>query len=361
MASIGRGEQNRIDLLCWLLSDNGHLFDAESMAFQIWDSHSSTPVQVFPSVVGEWQELVGSPGNPSIGTYYAYDPTLSGGWTPELTEALGRHTIKWRWRADSTSQYQYAQEEFEVMPVGFGVADQYLLIQDIRDAGLLSSVASDQKVLSYIRTWEQVIERLCRQWFSPKSAAMCFDGDGSDTAFLPIPVIAVEMLCLNSDTVAADSDTYAVYSGQGVQDHRRNPRISLVANCGSIFYGTQGIRPKFLTGRQNQYLSGIFGFVDEGNLTPPAIRRAALKLVLEKLSTPIYVAPGEVMPVPPILGAVQEEWTDGHKLKYAATGASFSSRNSGWTGITSDTEIIDILLLYRAPKGIASPADWFRP
>ena len=61
-------------------------------------------------------------------------------------------------------------------------------------------------------------------------------------------------------------------------------------------------------------------------------------------------------PPPLLAGLLQEEWTDGHKLKYTDTFKVKERRAAGFSGITQDPEIIDILRFYRAPLGIATPA-----
>jgi hypothetical protein len=253
---------------------------------------------------------------------------------------------------------------FEILPSGVPSFYSYIGVQDVRAAGMSATVASDSKVIGAILTWQEIVERLCRQWFSPRYITFRFNGDDSDLARFNTPIIAVESLYINDDTAALTPDLYEVYGGKDAAgDNRRNPRIALREWGGTIFTmdENQG-RVKFLRGRKNQTVSGWFGYVEDENLTPGPIQRALLMLVLEKLSTPLYSDPSSPspMPIPPVLGPVVEEWTDGHRLKYAEVGGSSGTRKTGMSGLTSNPEIIDTLLLYRGPIGIAVPADWWR-
>jgi hypothetical protein len=99
----------------------------------------------------------------------------------------------------------------------------------------------------------------------------------------------------------------------------------------------------------------VYGMAGGG--VPRAITRALIKLVVEKLTNPIY-GDGTVTPAPSALGAILQEKTDGHSIKYSPAGGGFSERRPGLSGITSDPEILDIITLYRAPLGVASPAAW---
>lgn len=95
-----------------------------------------------------------------------------------------------------------------------------------------------------------------------------------------------------------------------------------------------------------------------GGGVPPLISRALLKLVIEKLTNPVYPNPASpVTPAPPILGTLIEETTDGHKKKWAST-AKMGERKFGLSGITDDPEILDIVKMFKRPIGVAVPSGW---
>jgi hypothetical protein len=95
--------------------------------------------------------------------------------------------------------------------------------------------------------------------------------------------------------------------------------------------------------------------VEEDGSAPALIKRALIKLVIEKLRAPIIPSPVSATIIPPLVaGLISEEWTDGHKIKYALPG-EVRTVSPGLSGITSDPEILMILKLYKAPIGVATP------
>lgn len=240
----------------------------------------------------------------------------------------------------------------------------YITIAEVRAAGLTDTVAyPDADITAAIALWQSAIERATRQWFESKTLTLAVDGNNSDTLYFGIPIIAIEYVKLNEDTAALDTDYYVVYNGRSYPDDRRNPRIKLKRSQGAASIYSEPVgdgKLIFRKGRQNQAIKGTFGFLEDDDSTPPLIKRALLKLVLEKLQKPPYAAPGSTGGyVPPILaGVLKEEWTDGHKVKMSDTFEYAKSRPAGFLGFTQDPEIIAILKMYRAPIGIATPADW---
>lgn len=360
----------------------------------------------------------------------------------------------------------------------------YITIQKVRDEGVTVAIAADSKVSDYIKTWQAILERVCRQWFESKTLTLKVNGNDSDTLFFGVPIISIEHLKINGSSTALDSSLYKVYSANGVLDDKKNPKISLIGpdSYQDIFAApVVAGRLKFRKGRQNQEVKGAFGYIETdvkaygsiqfvakanlvdgetfvlndgtnpavtfyfdqtGGYTPPGgydatnvrvnvsgdtsadevaltartainlatalditagtidtggllrlqndlggvdgnqlitetvtyadfkvygmagggvpypIARALLKLVIEKLTKPIYDPAGTVTPMPSVLGSLIEERTDGHSLKWGSAGGGFSKRRAGLSGITEDPEVLDILKLFKAPIGVASPEHW---
>lgn len=239
----------------------------------------------------------------------------------------------------------------------------YITVQNIRDAGLTDDVTfPDATVLSSILTWQALIDRACRQWFSPVTITLKVDGTDSDTLHFGVPIISVEYVKLNNDTNELDTNFYRVYNSIAYPDDRRNPRIKLIKSddyrdiyTAPCSYGDL----RFRKGRKNQEIKGIFGFVEEDGSVPLLIQRALTKLVIEKLTNPIYLSDIGSSPTPPPIlhGNLKEEWTDGHRMKFESSGALVDKRSPYLTGITNDQEIIEIIKMYRAPIGCATPAN----
>jgi hypothetical protein len=219
----------------------------------------------------------------------------------------------------------------------------------------------DATVELAIKTWQSFIERATRQWFSPIEMEFYFDGNGTNTVMLGVPIIAISELRINGSEEALNVSYWRAYANRGGQpDDRRNPRIKLYEGSQPRDIFTAPIRNGrlvFQTGVQNQYVRGVFGFVEQDGSTPELICRALLKLVIEKLTAPLVLntAAAPSLVAPPILsGIVHEEWTDGHKIKYQHKGGDLKPRAPGLYGITDDPEILNIIKLYKAPIGVAT-------
>ncbi len=234
----------------------------------------------------------------------------------------------------------------------------YIAVADVRGLGITMQMASDALVLSTIQTWQQFIERVCRQWFYPLELEMIVDGTDSDAIHFGVPVISISILRLNNDTAALNPIYYKIYNNLSSPADRQNPRVKLIDNGQRDIYTApmKDGRLQFRFGRQNQYIKGVFGYVEADGGPPLLIKRALTKLVVEKLSTPVFVDPMNppVVSPPLVTGVILEEWTDGHKIKYGQAGGELKPRAPGLAGITNDPEVLGILRLYKAPIGVAT-------
>jgi hypothetical protein len=233
----------------------------------------------------------------------------------------------------------------------------YVSIAEVRAEGV-TDPPSDSQILATIKTWQQFIERATRQWFYPRELELWFDGTDGDALHFGVPIIAISALRINGDTNLLDSRYYRTYSGSSL-DSYHNPRLKLVgSDWGDIYTAPlRDGRMMFRSGRQNQYIRGMFGYVEEDGGPPLLIKRALLKLVIEKLGRPVFQGDANPSPPPLIAGLLREEWTDGHRIKVEPSGGPLKVRAPGLAGITDDPEILGILRLYRAPIGIATPSN----
>lgn len=362
MLSLARGQYNNTSLLNWFLTLADAAFDAFEIGFRIVDLTAGPPgVQVFPAVDGTYELVTTAPGRFAQGCYYAYDNAAGHGWAPDVAADLGTYQIEWRWKDDAGSSYQFGTESFLVTATSTSSEPLYIPVSVVRAAGI-PNPPDDLTVESAIRTWQKAVEMMTRQWFYPKQLTLNVDGTDSDALHFGVPIIGVDELRLNDDDAALDTKLYRVYNTNELHD-RKNPRIKLIDSWGQqrdIFAGPDRYgRLRFRKGRQNQYIRGTFGYIEPDGSVPLLIQRAVLLLVIEKLANPPYVGAGSpAIPPPPIIaGPLLEEWTDGHRLRYAMAGGDVKPRQPGLLGLTNNPEVLRIMTLYRAPIGVATPAN----
>jgi hypothetical protein len=361
MPALARGQENTEGIVNWFITVNGVLTDAYLLQYRIFDISAGLPgTQIFPTVPGTWEDVTSNTGHFSPGSYYAWDHNTSKGWMPSLTEAIGTHRIEWKWKITGAAPEQMGQEDFEVLvQSGGSSADTYITIADVRAEGITVDMASDVKVLSYIQTWQAFLERATRQWFVPKTIVLSIDGNESNIIHFSVPIIQIDYVKINNSIDALDVGLYRAYTSRDYPDDRHNPRIALVNETEYRDIYTMPILNgplRFRKGYKNQEIKGIFGYTEADGSVPAMIKRAALLLTVEKLTTPIYTTAPSGTGLPPIISSILEEETDGHRIKYADPMPTDNNLRPGLSGITGNQEILDIIKLYRAPLGVAAPS-----
>lgn len=363
MPALVRGEVSdcsnpKLDVF---VKDQGGLpINVSELSFQIFDkvTNPGTPVQIYPTSGRQSVDLTACPvGNRlETGRYVAV-------YSVPLTVAIGTHEIRWYTKLSSGSPEQTFAEEFEILSESTLLSDQYYVsVSEVRALGINTDPPDDAQIQSSICLWQQVIERVTRQWFRPIELEMYLDGTDSDTLHFPVPIISIEEIRINDETSALDTEMYRVYNGVILPDDRKNPRIKLIDYWGykRDIYTAQDrtSRKRFYKGRQNQYVKGVFGYVEADGSVPKLIKRALLKLVVNDLGKPIVDTGICLVPPPITTGNVQEEWIDGHKIKYQISGGELKPRAPGLAGLIDDPEVQRIITLYKAPIGMATPANW---
>lgn len=366
MVALARNQVNTSALLNWFIRVNGVLTDAFDIGFRIIDISAGNGLpgtQVFPAAVGTYEDVTSS-GNFGTGSYYAYDNGAAAGWQVPIAQPLGTHRIEWRWQISAAAQVQTGSEEFEILPESVGSTDDtYVSLADIRALGITgdaTTATTDADILAAIAVCQAALDRATRQWFGPRLLDFYFDGTDSDAIHLGVPIISIELLRINDSETDLSTSLYRVYSGQNaVEDSRRNPRIKLINNRDTRDIYTSPIghgRLVFAKGRQNQRVRGMFGFVEDDMQAPPLIKEALKRMVVTKLSNPIVGTTTVTPPSSGPPGVIIEEQTDDHRVKYAV--AAVAERKSGVSGLTADAFVQDVIKMYKAPIGIATPAGW---
>lgn len=356
MPALTRGELSDVSnpkLDLYMKDAGGTPVDVAELSFQIFEKVSTpgSPVQVFPSSGRQTVDIVGD--RLETGHYVAEYEVPS-------NALLGTWMIKWFTRYQSESPEQTFIEEFEILSsASISAGDMYISVADVRAAGLTINPPDDSTIFASIVLWQQVLERVTRQWFRPIPVTLYLDGTDSDTLHLPVPIISISELRINNDDTALEPRRYKVYSGALLPDDRKNPRIKLVDNFGyerDIYTASDRTRrSRFHMGRQNQYIRGVFGFVEADGSTPALIKRAMLKLVIKDVQTPLAGSIDGLSPPPITSNIVREELTDGHSIKYQLAGGDLKPRAPGLSGLIQDPEVQMIVRLYKGPIGVAAP------
>lgn len=369
MALVARNEtigctNPKIDIF---LRRSGSPIDVEVLEYQIFDistpAKQATPVQVFPL---SGRATLDTVNNCPVGQRIAQGH-YAAVWSVPAMEPLGSHEIRWFFKETALSAEETFSEEFEVSSIAAAASDDlYITVTDVRNTGIDVSIASDTEIETAIRINQQFIERATRQWFNPREVTLKMDGNGSDTLFLPVPVIEVEHVKINDRADIIDPSRYRVYNGRLLPDDRKNPRIKLVRSMSESDIFSDPFRSNrpatFIKGWQNQEIKGTFGYVEQDESTPELIKRALLKLVVDRLLNPVFIPIGGPAP-PPLppgpLGNVLRETTDGHTIQY--TFVKFGDTRAGLSGYTMDREVLTIIDLYKAPMGLAvASASWIQ-
>ena len=227
-------------------------------------------------------------------------------------------------------------------------------LQDVRDEGITTAMASSSKVNSYIATYEQVFNNACGQWFEPVTATVSFDGDDSSIAFFQVPIISITEVLDTETGLVVDPSTYIVYNGRTMlQDDRRNPKIALKNGR------------KFSLGRGRFSTTGSFGFTEADDSAPAEVKQAMLTFIIEKLLTPIVPDLVHGLPEPDLgfrPGGVVEEMTDDHRIKHAQPmNQTKMTKQKANNFLTQNLFILGVMHKYHAPMKYRTQADWRFP
>ncbi len=227
----------------------------------------------------------------------------------------------------------------------------YITVAQVRTEGVTVAEAADSVVLAKIALYTQLVDRLTRQWFNRRDVVITAEGKNSNLFQLDIPIIEVDLLRINHHLPSTageliDPSLFTAFNSRTKHsDDRRNPRIKMLANRGSIF-GNFGrtFRRGLLTD-----ITGKFGFIEPDGTTPLAIQEAMLRLVIRNIKNPILgsVSGSESGGA---VGPRRREKTDLHEIEFFESAAN--KKASTTNTATGDAEVDRILALYKGPIGI---------
>ena len=198
----------------------------------------------------------------------------------------------------------------------------YCTVEDIRAEGVSEEDYSDEQLEGLIEASCEFIDRVTGQWFELREKTFRLDGRGGQNLILPVFLFEADYVKIGLDFV----DDFVLYNRM---EDRAYPKM-FRCSCW----------PK---GRLNIEVSGKWGYVEEDGTTPPAIRRAAMKLAVYHFPA---LSDAEAQQEKNLQGLLTSETTDGHS--YQLSDAAVSALASG--AITGDTEVDATLKRYMCSR-----------
>ena len=201
----------------------------------------------------------------------------------------------------------------------------YCTVEDIRSEGVTEEQADDAKITELINLSCNYIDTMTGQWFEPREKTLRLDGRGGKILKLPVFLIEDYSVTVSGEEIK----DYVLYNRIVPPDYRFYPKI----------YRNQGWRKGIL----NISIHGLWGYVDladgGGYVTPPLIKRAAMKLALYNFPD---LGDKDAQEEKRLSGLLQSETTDGHS--YSLNGEILKAMYEN--SLTGDSEIDGIISQY---------------
>lgn len=221
----------------------------------------------------------------------------------------------------------------------------YATLSEARDEGITSEQADNTRLQRLLDDASAYIDRVTGWWFDARVKTLVFDGEGTESLWLPAPIVSLTSVSIDGD--ALDLATVLSYGTTSSGTHLRAARLA--RRLTSARLDEVRARPVWPEGRQNITVVGTFGYVlANGTSPPPEIRDACIRLAVRNLgllgdaSAQAEVRRAEVF----------RESTDGHSYELAGTlpGAAGAWRRGG---ILGDPAIDVVLAGFRRPSRAA--------
>jgi len=191
-----------------------------------------------------------------------------------------------------------------------------------------------------IDVWTAFVNRTTRNIFEETAEMeVVFEGTGTDTLWLNIPIVTFTSLKINDQTTTLDPSLFTVFNGQDYFNFQKhNPKIVLKSSqlAESIWTTTTGLT--VFRRDTTQVVKATFGTLEDGQ-TPTAIKYVVRKLVVRDVQTMYSNGGSSISP-----SQIVEEKVDRHRRKFINP-----LNESTWTG---DRQLDLILMQYHAPRVI---------
>lgn len=344
----------------------GRLAAPAALSFQVFDvsvdEKRAEPVQVWPQTVGV-RAIVNlaavADGGDQLGPGH-----FVARWTPDRTEPIGAHELRWYLQATSDTPEQRIDQDFDVVAeVAGSAASVYALLSDLREEGVRAQDVTDVRLARLLRLASRYVDRVTGRFFEPRAMTLLLDGSGGRAQLLGQPIIALNSVKMFAGMIPelaelpVITDLFRVYNRhlQGLldPDDREQPRLEFfhesdllgVKLSPSGALGLGGL--VWLDGVQNLIVDGVFGYTDpDGSAvgrTPDLIRHVTQLLVMRELPAMSDFA-----------------WREERQQRWRLT--SERTRDQGYTlaalraqGVfTGDPEIDAILVSFQRPAQLGA-------
>lgn len=245
----------------------------------------------------------------------------------------------------------------------------YLTVQDVRDEGFTATMVDDASVIRGIQRATAIIDRVTRQWFEPRVRSFRLDGRQGQDLLLQMPIIAMTSLALvdyRGELDPIDSDDVWVYNRHLTQgllnpDDRHNPRISWRDLLPAGIRSERRAERKWVKGRGNIYVSGVFGYTELSSLSTPAETAPGSQIPVDYGDTP------ELIKMACLLLTIRQMYPratgDGDAFMMRARVIEERTRDQSYQlgdaseednafGMTGDIEVDKILSMFMAPMQV---------
>ncbi len=234
----------------------------------------------------------------------------------------------------------------------------YCTVDDIRDEGYANPPWTDALIEKGITRATAYINRFCGQYFEPRWRTLIVDGVRLDQFLCEAPIVAIAQVLVDGESQdIPDMKIYNRHLTHGMEspDDRNNPRVAYALESDYFDRSLRsGFSQKFLTGRKNIKLVGMFGYTGLGDndfigetaedsqfplslgQTPELIKRAAVLLTVKLMQT---IASGGGSSS---LTVIEEETKD-QRVKYQGPSAA-SAASEGLFGEEFDLGEVDAIL-----------------
>lgn len=223
---------------------------------------------------------------------------------------------------------------------------------------LRSARLTKRRATGLINSHMQFIDRATRNFFNKRSGTFHIEGDNGPTLYLPVPIIEITSMKLNSSdivlTEGEDNDFVAFSGRQSPTDDRKNPMIKLNVGRGrsSIF---QGITNRIFARHTLTEIIGSFGYLEPDGSTPEPIKRAMKLLIFKELNVPLS-STGSTGTTQ--AGPLRRLKVDLHEQEFFASGVAERDKKSHLSGIH---EVDVILAQYKSPIIVSGSIPRFNP